>query len=86
MDFKKINERIIQKGMVEDLKLKINRLEEAAKRGFIKEFIPATIEYNIAREKVKNFIHMGNLLDCDKKVLEIFNYISSRNTDKYWTF
>ncbi len=83
MDFKKIDQDIIGKGQVENLKFKINKLEETSKSGFMEEFVQAITDYSNAYKQAIDYIHPEDLRDCDKKVREIFNFIPSRETDKF---
>jgi len=85
MGFEKVDKDIIKKGLAENLKLKINRLEEAAKIGHLGSFIHAIVEYNNINQMAQTSLETEYLEKCNKKVFEIFNHISSMGTGKYWS-
>lgn len=80
----KIDYDLIRDGKLENLKQKVRTLEKTAKDGFAKSFIKSISEYYVANEDVKDFISVEMANEIHTRVKNIFDYISSMNTDKYW--
>ncbi len=81
-----VDYNLIKKGKEEELKSTLKNLERAAKDGFLKDFLINTRRYMelVNDEKVFEKMDFEEKKKYVPKIREIFNYISSMNTDQYW--
>ena len=82
MPKEKVDLILIGKGLAEELKDKINKLEEYAGCGSLFGFINAVEEYSAARRKYKKYFDVDTM-EFDNKVVQIFRNLEVKSIKGY---